>query len=171
MAVYCIKTSLNSVVFANSILCLSLVARYTSRLCNPHTLALQLLQWRNRHRGAICSEGAFLALENLPAPHRQRYGTSLSYDHLQLFVFFFDLAIFLYYLYQHPLLDKFKKRFSLYKYEAKQLEKSNLSNYCLSLTFMLFSKVGYLTHPQQRQHETHTGTLSRDPDILHFRWD
>ena len=81
MAVYCIKTSLNSVVFANSILCLSLVARYRRPYSQPN---LQLLQRCSRHRDSLCAESSLLAPENLPATHRQRHGTPRCFDRAAL---------------------------------------------------------------------------------------
>ena len=60
---------------------------------------------------------------------------------LQVFVFLFDFFVALYYVYYWPIWNRFKKRFVYYQYEAKPLEKQDMSSLLLNTVFIVMTKV------------------------------
>jgi len=60
---------------------------------------------------------------------------------MQLLVFFFDLTVMLYYIFQWPVWDSAKQKFPFFSADLKTIEKADCSNFVLMLIFIILSKV------------------------------
>ena len=65
---------------------------------------------------------------------------------MQWFVFAFDGACLLYYIYQWPIWDCIKEKFPFFQYEAQSSEKADCTTLLLNVMFNLISKVSITDH-------------------------
>lgn len=60
---------------------------------------------------------------------------------MQNFTFIFDTIAALYYVYQMPVWDYFKRKFPFFQYDSKIVEEPDLASFILHFLIVLLSKV------------------------------